>query len=191
MRAERREAAPLEFLHTFQLLTSLVSCSPCPPGTIPSGDTCAKCNKGEFAEYADTSCSACSGQGQYSDTEGAAVCKTAPFGTKPSPDRTGVENCAAGTYSLGGTTTCTPCESGKYSAEGAVGCTSASTCGAGSRIATASTATSDAVCENCTLGKASKGGSKSCRECSGEGEYSDESRLSACKIGVNIRISLC
>ena len=36
-----------------------------------------------------SSCSPCSGPGQYSDMEGSAFCKTAPAGHKPKDDRTG------------------------------------------------------------------------------------------------------
>ena len=159
------------------------TCFTCIPGSIPNGSMCTACEKGKHAKFGDTSCSTCSGEGQYSDTEGAAVCEIAPSGTKPSPDRTGVRNCAAGTYSVGGTTTCAPCESGKYSAEGAFGCTSASTCGAGTRIKTASTATTDTVCEDCSIGQASMGGqATTCTECNNSGQYSDEPLSAACKI---------
>jgi hypothetical protein len=88
----------------------------------------------------------------------------------------------AGTYSVGGTTQCAACTIGKYSASnGAVGCTAASSCGSGTRIKTASTLTTDTICEACAVGKASAGGQSACDDCNGDGEYSDETGLSAFK----------
>ena len=52
-------------------------------------------------------------------------------------------------------------------------------CVAGTRTKTASTATSDAVCEDCTTGKYSTGDASQCTECQ-EGFYSSSPRASTC-----------
>jgi hypothetical protein len=63
----------------------------------------------------------CNGEGEYSDETGSSACKIAPAGKKPRDDHQDVENCSAGTYSIGGLSVCDTCEVGKFSDDGAVG----------------------------------------------------------------------
>ena len=138
-----------------------------------------------------TACTECNGPGQYSDESLSSACKTAPAGHKPTSDRTTVEPCAAGTYSVGGASECTECEARKFSAQGAVGCTAATTCVAGTRTKNASTRTSDTVCEDCAAGAYSTGGTAECTKCE-SGKYSTATKAVGCTLattcGVGTRI---
>ena len=49
----------------------------------------------------EDSCTACNGDGQYSDVVKAASCKVAPAGFIPNADHTGLESCPQNTYSIG------------------------------------------------------------------------------------------
>ena len=161
-------------------LGAQTTCTLCPPGTYSNSDhsACLPCQIGSASIGGLASCSICS-DGQYSDFDGAAVCKTAPAGKKPTTSRTAIESCEAGKYSVGGASECTSCETGKFSVQGAVGCTPASTCGAGTRIMTASTAISDADCEDCPAGKYSIGGTAECTACE-TGKYSTATKAVGC-----------
>ncbi|GMH76479.1 hypothetical protein TrLO_g8185 [Triparma laevis f. longispina] len=166
--------------------TSCQSCSVCGAGKYftsvctPTSDTvCGDCDLGKFSTGGQSSCDTCTGEGEYSDEIGLSACKIAPAGSKPTSNRHGVEICAPGTYSVGGTDDCTNCESGKFSSAGAIGCTSASTCGAGKFVKTPSTFTTDVECEDCAVGKASAGGQSSCAECD-EGHVAPTEGLASC-----------
>ncbi|GMH71426.1 hypothetical protein TrLO_g3888 [Triparma laevis f. longispina] len=100
-------------------------------------------------------------------------------GTKPTSNRQGVENCPAGTFSVGGANQCTVCDVGNYSTSGGVvGCIAMSTCGAGRYITTPSTSVTDTQCGDCVAGKATMGGdATSCTDC---GTYSDEEGAAGC-----------
>ncbi|GMH95941.1 hypothetical protein TL16_g13256, partial [Triparma laevis f. inornata] len=151
------------------------SCSPCPPGTITIGDTCQPCAKGEYAGFGATSCSACSGLGQYSDLEGSAICKIATVGTKPNLNRDGVDRCEHGFSSFGARDNCTLCNgNGQYADElGLAACKSAP-------AGTKPTLNRQDV-ESCELGTASSGAQNECAPCDGNGQYADELSLAACK----------
>ena len=111
---------------------------------------------GKYSGWDSTWCYNCQ-EGKFSDERGSSVCKIAPPGKKPANTRTEVIPCPAGTWSIGGVDECTECESGKYSSDSAFTCTAARICGAGERIFTPSTTTSDTICEDCPAGKASSG----------------------------------
>ncbi|GMI01202.1 hypothetical protein TrST_g6997 [Triparma strigata] len=159
------------------------SCSPCPPGTITLGNTCQPCAKGEYADFGDTSCSACSGQGEYSDVEGSAVCKIATVGMKPNLNRDGVTQCDLGSASFGAQDECTPCNGdGQYADE--LGLSACKLAPAGYKPTsnresiekcpknTFSIGASD-DCTNCVEGGHSRPGSSACEKCS-TGKYYDE-----------------
>jgi hypothetical protein len=124
----------------------------------------------------------CSGVG-YSDENGLVSCKSAPAGYRVEDDNESIIKCAAGKYSSGGSMSCIDCPVGKYaSGQGSVFCSSASICPPGQRVTVASTASTDTVCGNCEVGKASRGGAETtCVRCKGEGTYADAEGLSACK----------
>ncbi|GMH48997.1 hypothetical protein TrVE_jg8778 [Triparma verrucosa] len=137
-------------------------------------------------------CSPCTGPGQYSDASKLSTCKTAAAGEKPNSDRTGVERCAPGRYSVGGANECSECEAGKRSGEAATGCSTCNTCGTGKyKIAdctpdaetycgecpkntfTISGANDISECEDCPTGGHSQPGSGYCDHCL-TGKYLDE-----------------
>ena len=152
---------------TYNFKAGSSSCFTCSPGSVPIASVCTACKKGKYAQFGDTSCSVCFDNGQYSDTDGAAFCKTAPAGHKPNTDRTSLTKCPPGTYSVGGTTECTPCEPGRYSAtEGAVGCTLAIVCGPGNYTFVNPTATNDTICRLCPRDTMSKSGALDISGCS-------------------------
>ena len=92
------------------------------------------------------------------------------------------EDCTVGRYSIRGTAECTECESGKYSTvTKAVGCVLATTCGAGTGIKTMSSTTSDTVCEDCTAGRYSIGGTVGCTECE-SGKYTTTTKAVGCTL---------
>jgi len=159
-----------------------VSCSPCPPGTIPVGSICQRCLKGKHAEFGATICLSCSLPGEYSDAEGSADCKTAPAGHKPNTDRTDIVKCSPGTFSVGGSDTCTQCGEGETSTEGAAGCSTCATCAVGRFKLADCSPSSGTHCADCAAGQASMGGEvTACTECSGPGQYADENLSSVCK----------
>ncbi|GMH73197.1 hypothetical protein TL16_g06118 [Triparma laevis f. inornata] len=123
----------------------------------------------------------CDGIGQYADEQGLSACKTATAGYRPNDNHDGVVPCTAGTYSIGGTSECTPCDPDKFSAAAAAGCTSFKSCGAGTFVSSPGNSTSDVECEDCPAGKASTGTQTTCDECNSDGQYADEQGLSACK----------
>ena len=98
----------------------------------------------------------CEGLG-FTDETGLHACKaasTCDAGTTTISEATATSDtvyidCNTGFYSIGclGYGTCTSCESDKLSTDSeSKGCTSASTCGAGTRIRTASAPKSDTLC---------------------------------------------
>ena len=125
-----------------------------------------------------TECTLCNEDGKYSNIIGASNCKTSPAGFKPisETDRTGVVACPAGTYSIGGKTSCSSCLAGKYSEydaiNGAVGCTP---CVLGSISSDGSSS-----CTPCSPPTYSDDG-QTCKQCNGEGQYSDVTGPFVCK----------
>ncbi|GMH66854.1 hypothetical protein TL16_g04527 [Triparma laevis f. inornata] len=167
--------------HTCKELAS-TSCLPCPPGTIPTGYSCNQCEKGKYGEFGATSCTLCDGEGQYADELGLAACKTAPARMKPTTNHQGVEDCAAGTYSVGGANECSKCRSGETSAAGAAGCSTCAVCEPGKYKILDCTTDTETQCGDCLKGQASMGGeATSCTECDSDGKYSDEDGASVCK----------
>ncbi|GMH83062.1 hypothetical protein TrST_g8014 [Triparma strigata] len=145
--------------------TGCTVASYCPPGHIvkeastPTTDTvCTICSTGLVSPGGDyrNLCIWCNGEGEYSDIEGGTACKSVPAGYKPAYQHRGLEACPLGSYSTGGTSTCTSCDFGKFAAsEGSLACTPASMCHAGTYIAVVSTSTSDTDCVECPPGTSS------------------------------------
>ncbi|GMI03344.1 hypothetical protein TrLO_g13981 [Triparma laevis f. longispina] len=107
----------------------------------------------------------CDDAGEYADETGLNACKIAPAGSKPTAEHDGVEDCPASTYSVGGTSECTPCEFGTFSSPGSVGCKS---CDPGEIPI-------DSVCVKCEAGSYASFGATVCVPCDlSAGEYSDE-----------------
>ncbi|GMH77627.1 hypothetical protein TrLO_g10306 [Triparma laevis f. longispina] len=151
------------------------SCSPCSPGEIIEDQTCQKCEKGKYATFGMTVCAPCSGEGEYSDTLGTAVCRLAPAGHKPNSRRDGIVPCEEGYVSFGGVTLCKKCDGkGQYADEtGLSVCKSAPEGHKPNELR-------DGIIP-CEVGYASFGGATLCKKCDGEGQYADETGLSACK----------
>ena len=84
---------------------------PCPASTASPYETGASDISG---------CVACN-QYQYSEA-GANFCSSAPAGTIPNEDRTGVVDCPANTFSEGATDACTNCLDGQTSDPGSAAC---------------------------------------------------------------------
>ena len=149
------------------------SCSTCGAGkfiksicTSSTDSECGECPAGAASFGGSTTCIGCVYPGEYSAGRGNTVCSIAGAGTVPNWNRTGNENCLAGTHSIGGQSECTPCDSTKFSFDGAVGCSSCTVCGAGKYIKSNCTSSSDSECDDCPIGKSSIGGSTSCDACS-------------------------
>lgn len=126
-------------------------------------------NSGQFT------CTPCTGDGEYSDVSKMSACKTAPAGKKPNSDRTGVELCAPGRYSVGGADECSECEVGKTSQEGDVGCSSCVVCGTGKYKISDCTPAVETQCGDCPKNTHSLSGATSisgCKTCD-EGGYSN------------------
>ncbi|GMI02681.1 hypothetical protein TrVE_jg6925 [Triparma verrucosa] len=162
----------------------------CPPGhkvvvqsTVVSDTVCGLCEAGTASMGGSaSSCVKCDGEGEYTDVEGRFTCMVAAAGHKPTSDRTAVEKCPAGRYSVGGTTECAQCEDGKTSQEGAVGCDICLACEPGKHMHLLCTPTAGTVCVDCGKGTASTlAGQGSCSFCDGNGQYADEEGLAACK----------
>ena len=150
--------------------------------TPTSNTVCGYCVAGTASPGEATSCPLCNGDGEYSDEDRASSCKTAPAGHKPNAYRTGLDVCPSGAFSVGGSDTCQSCEEGETSVEGAAGCSTCATCAVGRYKISDCTLTAGTQCGDCSAGQASMGGgATSCTECSGPGQYSDESLSSACK----------
>ena len=96
----------------------------CNPGEVPVSDNsgCEKCVAGKFATYGAGACLPCDGPGEYADEAGSPICKTAPAGTKPRANRTGVELCPKNTFSIGANSSCTACPVGGHSKPGSSAC---------------------------------------------------------------------
>jgi len=122
--------------------------------TITTDRQCSPCVAPTFSDDGLT-CKQCNGEeGKYNDEDGAAFCKTAKAGYKPTSDRKvrmskkqtgqliqqttntthnmlrssqGEEQCAAGTYSTGGANECSECGEGETSGAGAAGCSTCAT----------------------------------------------------------------
>eukprot|EP00520_Triparma_pacifica_P000598 CAMPEP_0118644850 /NCGR_PEP_ID=MMETSP0785-20121206/7171_1 /TAXON_ID=91992 /ORGANISM="Bolidomonas pacifica, Strain CCMP 1866" /LENGTH=923 /DNA_ID=CAMNT_0006536661 /DNA_START=204 /DNA_END=2971 /DNA_ORIENTATION=- len=125
--------------------TSDTVCGDCLAGTASSGGT-------------STECTACVGNGKYSDTDLASFCKTAKAGFKPTEDRKGEEQCLEGTFSTGGAEECTACGTGETSGKGAAGCSRCATCAAGRYMISSCSPTKETECGDCLAGTASMGG---------------------------------
>jgi hypothetical protein len=110
--------------------SSCLTCSSCPAGTyetsactIMSDTVCANCLAGSASMgITATACDSCTGEGEYSDTDRAPVCKTSPAGHKPTDDHTNIELCPKNTFSIGATNECTPCPSNGHSQPGSLAC---------------------------------------------------------------------
>ncbi|GMH49413.1 hypothetical protein TL16_g00510 [Triparma laevis f. inornata] len=167
-----------------------VPCAICAPGKYKAFDCsttsdtqCTICALGK-ASMGDeeTSCTACSGNGKYSDQTEASVCKTAPAGKKPTENRQNIEDCPAGKYSIGGAEDCSDCGDGERSNDGAAGCSTCAVCEPGKYKASDCTAIAETQCTSCVKGKASMGGDVvACDACDSNGQYSDEDNASVCK----------
>jgi len=71
----------------------------------------------------------------------------------PLSDRTGVQLCEKGFYSISGLTECVECAEGFFSEElGAMGCSACTACDLGKRMKRECTAIADATCEDCEAG---------------------------------------
>ncbi|GMI08230.1 hypothetical protein TrVE_jg10446 [Triparma verrucosa] len=90
------------------------SCLICPPGSIVENFACEKCPQAKYANFRDTVCIPCSGEGEYSD-EGAFSCSIAAPGYVPNSARSGRVACEKDFYSEGGQDSCTPCPQGEFS----------------------------------------------------------------------------
>ena len=110
--------------------SSCLTCSSCPAGTYEtsvctttSDSVCAKCLAGSASMgITATACDSCTDEGEYSNTDGAPVCKTSPAGHKPTDDHTNIELCPKNTFSFGATNECTPCPPGGHSQPGSSAC---------------------------------------------------------------------
>ena len=90
----------------------------------PTAETqCGDCLAGSASMgITTTACDSCTGEGEYSDTDRAPVCKTSPAGRKPTDDHTNIELCPKNTFSIGATNECTPCPSNGHSQPGSSAC---------------------------------------------------------------------
>jgi hypothetical protein len=149
--------------------TTETECGDCLAGTASIGGTV-------------TECTPCNVDGKYSISDNASFCLTAKAGYKPREDRKGEEQCAAGTYSTGGTDDCLECGEGETSSAGAAGCSTCATCATGRYLISTCTPTTETQCGDCLKGEASMGGSTTeCTDCNTDGQYSDRDLASACK----------
>ncbi|GMI00563.1 hypothetical protein TrLO_g8323 [Triparma laevis f. longispina] len=160
------------------------SCSPCPPGTIPTATSCNQCEEGKYGVFGATVCTPCSGDGQYADEPGLPSCKFAPSGYKPTSNNDGIVACAKNTFSLGGTSVCSPCQDGGHSQPGSATCEQCLTskyfdepnerCDLCPKNTFATSgATNITGCTLCSPGGHSKPGSGYCEQCL-TGKYFDE-----------------
>ncbi|GMI40345.1 hypothetical protein TrCOL_g12999 [Triparma columacea] len=172
---------------TYQPSTSQSSCevcSTCAAGkvmtsecTTTSDTVCGDCLAGTASSGGSlTECEICTGNGKFSDSDGASFCKTSRAGTKPSTDRTTVELCPKNHYSIGANDTCTPCPPGSHSHPGSSACErcmtgkyfneSANNCElCPSNTYTISGASDIDGCLGCPPGGHSKPGSGFCDQC--------------------------
>lgn len=160
------------------------SCSPCPPGTIPTATSCNQCEEGKYGVFGATVCTPCSGDGQYADEPGLPSYKFAPSGYKPTSNNDGIVACAKNTFSLGGNSVCSPCQDGGHSQPGSATCEQCLTskyfdepnerCDlCPKNTFTTSGATNITGCTLCSPGGHSKPGSGYCEQCL-TGKYFDE-----------------
>jgi surface protein len=163
---------------TYSAEAGAAFCDRASPGFRPTAarDGEDACNTGTASIGGADECSLCDGPGEYADETGLSACKIAPAGFKPTSDHTGKEACQAGEYSIGGKSSCTSCPSGKYSeynvTSGAVGCKA---CDLGSISPQGSSS-----CSPCPPPTYSDDG-LACKQCDGEGQYSDVNGASFCK----------
>ena len=130
-------------------------------------------------QFGATSCSPCQG-GNYANEVGSSVCKTASAGKKPNLSHDDVENCPAGSFSVGGAEECTACETGKTSGVGAAGCSTCATCPVGRYKISDCSTSEETQCGDCFSGTASMGGdATSCTPCL-DGFYSSTAGSSTC-----------
>ena len=165
--------------------SSCLTCSTCPAGTYEtsactttSDTVCESCLAGSASiGGASAVCTPCTGDGQYSETDGATACKSSPAGHKPTDDHTAIVPCSAGKFSNGGTSSCTACPIGKYSdTSGAVGCKA---CALGS-VTGWVLDDGTTACLSCPLGSYSNDG-QHCQDCDGKGQFSDKTGAFSCK----------
>ncbi|GMH69242.1 hypothetical protein TrST_g1107 [Triparma strigata] len=153
------------------------TCSPCSPGTIPTGSSCDQCEKGKYGVFGATSCSDCTGEGQYSSSDGAVFCSIVPAGYRPNTAHDGYEKCSPGRYSLGAATECLACPDGAISTSSNTGCIAK--CNPGE--VPISGDSGDSECVKCEKGKYASYGGGTCLPCNGPGEYADEIGSPICK----------
>ena len=94
----------------------------CPMGTYYDGvsgtsiDMCQQCNKGFFCPTAGKSSIACV-PGTYSDKLGSTICEACPEGSYCGLGASEPTKCLINSYSVKGSSACTPCGAGKYTEE--------------------------------------------------------------------------
>ena len=151
--------------------------------TSTSDAVCEDCPEGKYSNGALTACQDCYGGGWYADKPKSSVCKTAPAGHKPNTDRTGIDKCPSGTFSVGASDDCDSCKEDETSPEGAAGCSTCATCAVGRYKIADCTSTTATQCGDCPAGQASMGGeATACTECNRPGQYSDTPLSGVCKL---------
>ena len=141
------------------------TCATCTAGRYlisicsPTSETeCGDCLAGKVSMGGNAlECTSCTDDGQYSDTNLASACKTAPAGTIPTATRNNVEICPKNTFSIGANNTCTPCADGGHSLPGSSSCKKCSTGKYYNGEAN--------MCEGCPLGKFTATGESAIDNC--------------------------
>jgi hypothetical protein len=136
----------------------------CPVGTYydETNSSCTKCLKGTYNSTIglDTQCTNCPA-GQFSDSNGANICK----------------KCPEGHVSNEGSSSCTMCEPGKGPNSSQAQCEDC-------KIGYFSNESTGGSCEKCPSGHVSNKGSSSCTMCEpGKGPNSSQTMCEDCKIG--------
>ena len=153
-------------------------CTPCPSGyACPDGsfETKRQCLAGKFSVNGAKACTDCGADNKYQTSPGADACLTCPTGSFTNGGKTATRTscskcpagsacdgtrvvlpCVAGTYSLGGATTCDNCGSDRMYSSGGAGTCSA--CSPGSYTSGPSDVTRTA-CVSCPAGSSCDGSS--------------------------------
>ena len=108
-----------------QSLSAQSSCDFCGAGKKAVAQTinsCVSCEIGKASLGGGDFCNPCSGNGEYSDIVGGAVCKLSPPGYIPNTDHTAIVPCPTNTFSTGATDSCLPCGNGAHCQPGSFTC---------------------------------------------------------------------